>query len=170
MVQYLPSSTREYLKNDIASLVRDFGDVTNLDSVKVQLALIREQKCPRFHVDKIPYRLLVTYTGPGTQYISKGLSNPMIIPLKSLENTLVWSLLGKFRTWVAQRISNEEYNKLAILPGAAIKECGPGEILILKGADWEGCNGAVHRSPPVDEGDLRLVLTLDTGGGGYENR
>jgi len=52
----------------------------------------------------------VTYTGPGTQYISKGLSNPMIIPLKSLENTLVWSLLGKFRTWVAQRISNEEYD------------------------------------------------------------
>jgi len=40
MVQYLPSSTREYLKNDIASLVRDFGDVTNLDSVKVQVVLI----------------------------------------------------------------------------------------------------------------------------------
>eukprot|EP00466_Bigelowiella_natans_P002911 jgi/Bigna1/130567/aug1.11_g5275 len=146
---------------DIVTLMKDFAEVGNIQNVKVKFELKRKQTCPRYHVDNVPYRLLVTYKGPGTDYLTKGYSNPMLVPNKSVVQGPNWDVLGIYRMFIVRRISHDGYNKLAVLPGAEFSSSEPGEIIILKGAAWNGCEGALHRSPPLNNGDLRLVVTMD---------
>jgi len=162
LLRFLPTEDlKSQVKSDIINLSRQFAEIQDIKYIKVKFELKRKQSCPRYHVDYIPYRLLVTYAGPGTHYLTKGNSNPMMIPIKSLLHTPIWKLLETYRNWFIRRISHDEYNECALLPSAKVDITEPGDILILKGAAWEGCNGAVHRSPPVEEGEYRLVLTLD---------
>jgi hypothetical protein len=46
--------------------------------------------------------------------------------------------------------------------GAICSMCA-GDVALLKGERWEGNEhrAIIHRSPPVSEGERRLLLTLD---------
>lgn len=44
-----------------------------------------------------------------------------------------------------------------------IQKIGSGEVALLKGEKWHGNEGfgLIHRSPHLDPGERRLILTLD---------
>lgn len=65
----LPCPVGEPFKREIADLVRVFADVAGLQSVDVRLETVKGDACWKFHVDRVAFRLLCTYSGPGTQYV-----------------------------------------------------------------------------------------------------
>lgn len=105
------------------------------DAVGLRLHLLRGTMCPRFHVDRVPVRLLCTYQGIGTEWLPEG----KVTRAKS-SAPLPDQLVGA-----------GDADRLAT-----------GAVGLLKGEAWE-CNegrGLVHRSP--EPGDQpRLVLALD---------
>jgi len=62
---------------------------------------------------------------------------------------------------VAGRLSNSRYNELALTQGCEIGSAAAADVLVLKGAAWGSSNGALHRSPPLRNGEARLLLSLD---------
>jgi hypothetical protein len=102
--------------------------------------------CPRFHVDRVPCRLVCTYGGLGTEW---------------LEDSFVErSKLGRG----ANGLADEESG--AILDLEAIEKMPSFAIGLLKGSAWEGneLNGVVHRSPSLNAATpRRLFLSLDFG-------
>jgi len=157
-------SLKQQLQHDIRTKAREFAILNGCKRVCVKVRVTRSQQCPRFHVDKVLSRLIITYQGPGTEYVKSGFSNPLVIIPERLAQTKLglWNFLVGLRTQIAGSVSNEQYNQLALLPFAEIQMANPADVLVLKGAAWEGCNGAVHRSPEVNEEDPpRLLLVMD---------
>jgi hypothetical protein len=69
------------LTSDIESLICRFCDATGAADVEVRLAAIRDDACRLFHADRTRARLVTTYRGPGTEWVSPAqstaaLSNP----------------------------------------------------------------------------------------------
>lgn len=61
---------RDFLIADINDLVNTFADVTGTDAVDMRLERIVHDACWRFHKDRVETRLLVTYLGPGTEWVT----------------------------------------------------------------------------------------------------
>ncbi|MCB1744705.1 MAG: DUF1826 domain-containing protein [Gammaproteobacteria bacterium] len=113
--------------------------------VGLRLLTLRQPMCPRFHVDRIPCRLLVTWGGPATEYV----------PDRFLERPLLAS------------------KRLPLRPGGQVRRLQPNAISLLKGSLWASsetadgdvdrrprrCQGVAHRSPTVP--DHRLLLSMD---------
>lgn len=130
------------LVSDITELCEMFGELMCADELMVSLESPENATCPRFHVDRVGIRMLVTYLGPGTQ---------------CLPNECV------HRNWLggAGHGKVDEETGL-ILPGAKVRQVSPFDVVLLKGEAWPGAAGfgAVHRSPdPGDE--LRVLLRVD---------
>ncbi|MBK6618082.1 MAG: DUF1826 domain-containing protein [Nitrosomonas sp.] len=91
--------------------------------------------CPRFHTDKVPCRLITTYTGKGTEWLDRQINDPSILD-----------------------VCNDEY-----LYPDSIQKLGEGDIALLKGDKWPEKNslGVIHRSPALSDNEMRLLLTLD---------
>ena len=51
------------LSKDIAKLVDMFSFLFELKRVGLRLAVLDRPMCPRFHVDRVPCRLVITYQG-----------------------------------------------------------------------------------------------------------
>lgn len=96
--------------------------------------------CPRFHVDKIPVRMVTTYQGPGTQWLPEEAADRLA--------------LGH---------SQYGHQDVCINP-EQIRELRLGSLALLKGECWPGNEGRglIHRSPVVPNGK-RLMLSLDPG-------
>ena len=89
--------------------------------------------CPRFHVDRVPCRMLRTYAGPGTEWIAHDHINP-------------------------QRFSARD--EIPLAPGGEVQQLPTGVWSLLKGGLWDGdFPGVVHRSP--SSSTARLLATLD---------
>ena len=93
--------------------------------------------CPRFHVDRVPCRLITTYSGAGTEWLSN----------KDINR----DLLGK--------VDNQFINQECI----NIEKLDTGDVALLKGESWIGNegNGIIHRSPSIIDKKSRLLLTID---------
>lgn len=105
------------------------------ETVGLRLHVLRGTMCPRFHVDRVPVRLLSTYQGVGTEWLQES-------RVKRPEGA------GPLPD---QSVADKEVNRLPT-----------GAVGLLKGEAWEGNEGRglVHRSPsPGDQ--PRLVLALD---------
>ncbi|MGF2687616.1 DUF1826 domain-containing protein [Marinobacter sp. DUT-3] len=105
------------------------------DAVGLRLHILSGTMCPRFHVDRVPVRLLCTYQGTGTEWLRESRvtrpDSPGPLPDQSVDTS-------------------------------DIERLATGAIGLLKGEAWEGNEGRglVHRSPaPGDH--PRLVLALD---------
>lgn len=117
---------------DVAWLVQAFGCL--LDARLVGVRLLDKAMCPRFHVDRVPLRLVTTYAGPATEWVGEGamsrarLGDPAAEPREAL-----------------------------------VRALRAGDVALLKGERWEGNeHGAlIHRSPATSAGCRRLLLTLD---------
>jgi len=67
----LPAGTmRDTLVSDIDGLVRTFAEITDVDEVDIRLESIDHDACWRFHRDTVDARLLTTYRGPATEWVS----------------------------------------------------------------------------------------------------
>lgn len=120
-----------------------FCTLFDLDQVGFRIRLLDSPMCPKFHIDRVPCRLVTTFTGQGTQWLDN--------------NNLDRSKLGH-----GSKGLND--NESGLYPSdTAIKSMTAGDVALLKGSAWIGNEdtAVVHRSPPYREGEKRLLLTLD---------
>ena len=127
------SDTRQAFIDDVAEVTDMFSCLFELEQVGLRMAVLSRAMCPKFHVDRVPCRLISTYAGAGTE----------------------WHLPEN-----VERLDNAGVNPL---PTATHKNLGLGDVALLKGEAWEGNEGRglVHRSPDATDNTRRLVLTLD---------
>jgi hypothetical protein len=135
----IPASARKtQFVDDLAQLASTYSTITKCKRLRVQLAAIDSQKCPKFHVDSVGIRLLCTYCGAGTEVIDE----------QSLDRARV-SVCGPERAPTRET--------------GAVRQMQPCWVALLKGSAWPGNEqyGAVHRSPVAGD-RRRLVFTLDS--------
>lgn len=121
-----------WLREDIAFLARLFTELTGAASLAVRLEPVSDDACSRFHADNMTHRLVTTYRGPGTEWVSPRdahLVQDGILTEVSARRQLE-------RGWVG------------VLRGA--KRASPDAPALL------------HRSPPLRKPDeIRLFLAID---------
>ena len=131
------------LADDVAKLVEMFCYLFGLERAGLRLATLRHAMCPRFHVDRVPCRLVTTYRGVATEWLRHESVDRSRLGLGSKGQSDLDS--GLFA-------NQSDIQRLA---------CG--DVALLKGelgAENENA-GLVHRSPAVPAGKDRLLLTLD---------
>jgi len=139
----LPEDSQPELSEDIAELVDMFCYLFELKRAGLRLRVLDRAMCPRFHVDNVPCRLVTTYQGIATQWLSHQVVNRT--KLGTANAGLPDDQSGLF--------ANQD----------DIQQLNQGDVAILKGELWDGNQGAglVHRSPALSHGERRLLLTLD---------
>ena len=131
------------LGEDVAKLVDMFCCLFELKRAGMRLTVLDHSMCPRFHVDRIPCRLITTYIGSATEWL----------PHHSADR----NKLG---------IGNEgrSDDRSGLFRGARdIQQLSEGDVALLKGEAWAGNKGGglIHRSPALTSEHQRLLLTLD---------
>lgn len=123
------------LLEQIAEASELLGDLVECERVGIRLETLNAPMCPRFHVDHIPCRMLITLSGAGTEWI---------------QNVDV--------DWIA--FDDHETMEPPVHENRQIQQLNTGNWSLLKGGAWhDHFRGVVHRSPHgVGE---RLLLALD---------
>ena len=131
------------LADDVAQLVDIFCYLFDRERAGLRLATLDRAMCPRFHVDRIPCRLITTYHGVATEWI----------PHEAVEYSKP-SPGSKRQSGFGPGLSADE---------SETRRLTSGDVALLKGALWAGNEdcGLVHRSPAVPAGESRLMLSLD---------
>ncbi len=133
-------STFRLITQDIKDLLHLFKEVTGSNSFRLLLATINSNMCRRFHTDANNLRMLCTYSGQSTLWLT--------------EDNVNRNALGSGGD-----------NECIVLDESKIQQTQTGSVLILKGAIYpqEGTKAVVHRSPTIEEsGEKRLLLRIDT--------
>ena len=132
---YSLSQWQPALSEDVAALVDMFGCLFDAELVGLRLRTLNSAMCPKFHFDRVPCRLVMTYNGSGTQW---------------LPNQCIAIEDGRLISDV------DDHSK-------QIRTLQEGEVALLKGSMWTGNEHTplVHRSPQVESSQPRLLLTLD---------
>ncbi len=131
------------LSTNIAELVDMFCCLFELKHAGLRLTVLDRAMCPKFHVDRVPCRLVTTYQGIATEWLPHQVVDRAKLGVDN--NRQTDNPPGHFHGQNnVQRLSS-------------------GDIALLKGELWEGNEnaGLVHRSPTVSTGEYRLLLTLD---------
>jgi len=120
---------------DVNEVVEMFSCLFEPTAIGVRLHVLPDTMCPRFHTDRVPVRLLVTYAGRGTEWLP--------------ENQVT---RGKPSAPLPDQAVNN--TNIEVMPTGAVS--------LLKGEAWIGNEGRglVHRSP-APGACPRLVLGLD---------
>lgn len=131
------------ISNDITEIVSMFCCLFDLERVGLRLATLERAMCPKFHVDRVPCRLVTTYSGIATQWL----------PHQDV---------NREKLGTGSQGKRDEESGLYISQ-SDIQQLKAGDVALLKGESWLGNEGAglVHRSPSVTDGEKRLLLTLD---------
>lgn len=131
------------LVEDIINIVSMYCCLFDLQNVGLRLTALDKAMCPKFHVDRIPARLVTTFQGTATEWL----------PHECVDR----NRLGAGGKGLADHESG------IYLQDSDIQQLNAGDVAILKGEYWEGNEqaGLVHRSPAVNTGECRLLLTLD---------
>ncbi len=134
---------REWL-DDIELLTSAFCELFGLKQAGLRLRTLQNAMCPRFHVDRVPARLICSYGGIGTEWLP--------------EHALNRRKLGMGSCGLPDTESG------LITDPAEIRQMPAFAVGLMKGESWEGNegHGLVHRSPhPTALQPRRLLLTLD---------
>lgn len=131
------------LSDDIALLVDMFCYLFELKRAGVRLTALDRAMCPRFHVDRVPCRLVTTYRGISTEWLPQ-------------------HLVDRSKLGAGSQGRPDEQSGLFNSTGDIQQLC-QGDVALLKGELWDGNEGAglVHRSPAITQNQRRLLLTLD---------
>lgn len=131
------------LSENITEIVDMFCCLFELKRVGLRLTVVDNAMCPKFHVDKVPCRLITTFQGAGTEWLPHAVGNREKLGHGS--NGKTDSESGIYTN------SNE------------IQQLNCGDVALLKGERWEGNEdaGLIHRSPVLITDERRLILTLD---------
>ncbi len=142
------TATSSALSEDIAELVDMFCCLFDLKRAGLRLTALDRAMCPRFHVDRVPCRLVTTYQGVATEWLPD-------------------HLVDRTKLGAGNQGKPDEQSGL-FHDIHDIQSLDRGDVALLKGESWEGNEGVglVHRSPslPIDKpqsGERRLLLTLD---------
>ena len=136
-------SNTSLLRNDIAQLIEMYGYLFDLQTTGIRIKSLSEAMCPRFHVDRVPCRLVSTYHGPATEWL--------------YNDCVDRSKLGHGN----QGLPDEKSGLIS--NNNCIQRLESGDVALLKGELWpdnEGL-GLVHRSPNASDENKRLLLSLD---------
>jgi len=132
-------NTCPLMSNDIKNLLHTFQKATKAGSFRLLLATINTNMCRKFHTDINDLRMICTYSGPGTLWLTEENINH-----KALD------ALGN--------------NDDIVIEEREIQQAKTGAVVILKGAIYphEETEAIVHRSPTIEEsGESRLLLRID---------
>lgn len=131
------------LENDMTFLAEVFADLFDLTHVGLRLELLNKTLCPRFHVDKLSCRLVTTYSGKTTEWLT--------------EDNVNRDKLGSGANGLPDEASGIYLNK------ALIQAASAGDVLLMKGQGWpeSAVDGLVHRSPSASPDERRLLLGID---------
>lgn len=137
------STHAQIISSDVSEIVNMFCCLFDLERVGLRLTTLEQAMCPKFHVDRVPCRLVTTYQGVATEWLSHQDVNRQKLGTGSN---------GK---------SDEESGLYSETD--QVQHLNSGEVALLKGESWLGNEGAglVHRSPSLTSPNKRLLLTLD---------
>jgi len=68
----LVGPARGWVFEDLEALIEGFRRLTDAKRIRLFFGVVRDDKCRKFHIDCLRYRLITTYVGPGTQWLPKG--------------------------------------------------------------------------------------------------
>lgn len=144
LARVLPdTSAVDLLTYSIVELTEMFCCLFELEHVGLRLKVLDKAMCPRFHVDRVPCRLVTTFAGIATQWL----------PHECVKRDLLGHGSG-----------GRPDNQSGLYASASdIKTLNAGDVALLKGELWEGNEncGLVHRSPALAAKEKRLMLSLD---------
>lgn len=137
------SQAAEVLSEDIAKLVDMFCCLFDVKRAALRLAVLDRAMCPRFHVDRVPCRLITTYQGVATEWLPHNIADR--------------TKLGTGNMGKPDELSGLFDNT------SDIEQLNSGDVALLKGELWDKNEGAglIHRSPQLPNGNRRLLLTID---------
>jgi len=127
------------IKQDIKNLLDLFKEVTNAKDFQLLLGVVNTDMCRKFHMDNNNLRMLCTYSGPGTLWLTENNINRKVLESRGS-------------------------NQFIVIDKNIIKQASTGSVVILKGVKYskETTKAAVHRSPTIEEsGEKRLLLRID---------
>ncbi len=119
--------------NDIAYLCKIFSDILNTSTISMWLG--SKRGCKRYHIDNVPQRLLVTYSGEGTEWL----------PDEAGDKTAYL---------------NDEPNEKILKNYKKKQFVNEWDIAIFKG----GSEGLLHRTPDSALKENSILLRLDHAG------
>ena len=126
---------RAMLAGQVAEAGVVLGELMGCREVKVRMETLSAPMCPRFHVDHLPCRLLITLSGAGTEWISNG--------------DVDWAVFA-----------DPDAMAPPVKADGQVYQLDTGHWSLLKGGAWtDAFSGVVHRSPHGD--GERLLLSLD---------
>jgi len=123
------------LAHDFASLARRLA---GQNAITLRLETVSDDGCRRFHVDRVQLRLLCTYLGPGTEWLTEAQVD---------------------REALAAHQPNERIQRWG-----SPQRLAPFWVGVLKGEVYPGQagRGQVHRSPPLARSDgTRVLFCMD---------
>ena len=126
-------------RSDLRQLANIYFHLSKNRDVEMRLETTDEDGCTRFHVDSTQPRLLCTYQGPGTQWLTDEQVD---------------------RKAQSSGASNED-----IVRFGEPSSFAPFWVGIFKGKTYPGNSGQglVHRSPPIEgSGQIRVLFCLDS--------
>jgi Protein of unknown function (DUF1826) len=127
-----PDWLARWLVDDVLFLVRMFQEISAARRVLLRLQTVEDDACSRFHTDNVRFRLVSTYRGPGTEWLSPRAAS--MAP-------------GREHLPVAPTYQLAR-GDVAIMRGS--RDATP------------ECPGVLHRSPPIaGSGVTRLFLAID---------
>ena len=138
----LPDAENKALFLDNLFLLVDmFACLFDLEEVGLRLNVLSSAMCPRFHVDKIPCRLVSTYVGSGSEWLH--------------EAHVIRDRLG-----LGGHVSD---HNSGLHDKGRINQLKAGDVALMKGDEWPTSlgRGVVHRSPSASLENKRLFLSLD---------
>ena len=131
---FTPDWLAQWLSQDAVFLARVFVELTGAPRLRLRLETVVDDACRRFHPDNVRFRLVTTYRGPGTEWIS---------PRDATTTPSGAELLDA-------RIRRLDRGHVAIMRGCRAATADLPALL--------------HRSPPIaGSGVTRLFLAIDEG-------
>jgi hypothetical protein len=130
-------------QEDLRRLGERFLALAGAGDCRVGFGRILTDKCRKFHADYVRLRMVVTYEGPGTEWVPDG-------------------AVARERT-IEPHPDPAVANRQIVRDATAVGRARTGDVVLLKGHGWPGNEGrgAIHRSPPIeDAGAAPVVLVL----------
>jgi len=125
-----------FLHADLHRLVSLFAKIAPGPEFRFRLFTTDRDDCRRFHLDRTSLRLMCTYRGPGTEWLTDAQVD---------------------RVALTKSAPNE-----SIIRFGEPSHFEPFWVGILRGDSKNAGQGLVHRSPPVSgSGEIRLLFCLD---------
>ena len=128
------------LKDDIRGLITEFSSICNNSNLSLFFGVVDTNMCSRFHTDVYELRMISSYCGQGTQWLTE--DNVNFDALTSLKG-----------------------NEDIVYREDDIQQLGEQDVAIMKGELYPNSkvSGVVHKSPAIESQKLkRLMLRVDS--------